>query len=333
MRPNRPRSRAVWRRVTRCAAAPLLCLCLLVASATVAEAASYENKRVLHVASYHEGNVWTDRIAAALSETLASTGIELQIIHMDAKRNRSEASQREAAARVNALIESFRPDVVTASDDAAARYVIMPHHRNTALPFVFCGVNWDASDYGFPYTNVTGMIEVSPIPQIVRLLRRHAAGERIGLLTEDTPTKRKELAYHRRLFGIEYEKAYFVATFADWKEAFLRAQDEVDMLVIMDHAAVVDFDDEAARTLAEQQTRIPTGTDFGWLMHLAMIGVGKVPEEQGRWAARAALKILSGTEPTAIPLSYNKEGELFFNPRIAERLGVAEAPPLAKIVQ
>ncbi|MCG8360124.1 MAG: hypothetical protein MI920_31550 [Kiloniellales bacterium] len=311
----------------------LIALCFVIAGlSTAAFAGPYDGKRILHIDSYHQGNTWNDRIAAAVESTLEGTGIELKVIRMDTKRNPSEEFKTAAALRVKDLIAEFKPDVVTASDDNAAKYLIMPHYKDAALPFVFCGLNWDASVYGLPFSNVTGMVEVSPIPQIIRLLKGYAKGERIGYLTEDTLTKRKELDYHRKLFGIEYDQVYLVSTFEDWKAAFLRAQEEVDMLVILGVAALTDFDNEAARELAESETKIPTGTDFGWLMHLSMLGVGKVPEEQGRWAARAALKILDGVAPSQIPLTYNKEGKLFFNRKIAARLGVVDYPPLAEVV-
>jgi ABC-type uncharacterized transport system substrate-binding protein len=300
--------------------------------AAPASAGPYDGKRILHIDSYHRGNTWNDRIADAVSDTLAGTGVELKIIHMDTKRNPSVEFSRAAALRAKEVIESFRPDVVTTSDDNAAQYLIMPYYKDADLPFVFCGLNWDASTYGLPYANVTGMVEVSPIPQILRLLRSYAKGDRIGYLTEDTTTKRKELEYHQRLFGIDYDQVYLVSTFADWQAAFLRAQDEVDMLVILGVAAIADFDDDAARALAESRSKIPAGTDFEWLMPLALLGVGKVPEEQGRWAALAALKILDGVAPSQIPLAYNKEGRLYFNRQIAARLGIEEYPPLAALV-
>jgi ABC-type uncharacterized transport system substrate-binding protein len=315
-------------RALSCLIAAGLCL-----SSVAVAAGGHEGKRILHVDSYHSGNEWNDRIAQAVRDTLQDAGVELQVIHLDTKRHSSEAEKRAAARRAKQIIEEFRPDVVTASDDNASEYLIMPYYRDADLPFVFCGLNWDAAVYGFPYANVTGMVEVSPIPQIINLLKRYAHGDRIGYLSEDTPTKRKELEYHERLFGIAYDRAYFVSTFEDWKDAYLRAQDEVDMLVILGVAAIADFDDEAAQELAETATRIPSGTDFDWLMHFTMLGVGKLPEEQGRWAAQAALKILDGVPPHRIPLAYNKQGKLYFNPRIAARLGVEEFPALAELVQ
>jgi hypothetical protein len=179
-------------------------------------------RRVIHIDSYHAGNEWNDRIVAALQETLPTQKVELRVFHMDTKRRGSEADIRASAAAA-----------LKASDDPAAQYLIMPYLRDAAIPVVFCGLNWDASAYGLPYRNTTGMVEVSPIPQILRLLRRHARGPRLGFLAEDTEVKRKELIYHERLFGITYDKIYFVTSHAAWKEAFLHAQKEVDMLMIL----------------------------------------------------------------------------------------------------
>jgi hypothetical protein len=163
-------------------------------------------------------------------------------------------------------------------------------------------------------------------------LRQHARGPRVGFLAEDTETKRKELAHHERLFGLRYEKTYFVRSHAEWMEAFLRAQSEVDMLMILGVGALSDWDPEQARQLAEARSEIPSGTDFEWLTGVSLIGVVKSPEEQGRWAAQAALQILEGVPPSRIPVTYNREGELYFNRRIAKRLGIDRSPPLARIV-
>jgi ABC-type uncharacterized transport system substrate-binding protein len=306
----------------------LLTVALLAGTAHALEGA----KRILHIDSYHQGNEWNDRIAAALRETLKEKNVELRVFYLDTKKRPSEKDARASALEAKQVIEEFRPDVITASDDPAAQYLIMPHLRDASIPVVFCGLNWDASAYGLPYRNTTGMVEVSPIPQIIRLLRRNARGPRLGFLSEDTEVKRKELAYHERLFGVTYDKAYFVTSYAGWKAAFLRAQQEVDMLMILGVGALADWDPADAKRLAEESSRIPSGTDFEWLTSVSLIGVVKSPEEQGRWTAHAALRILEGVPPSDIPLSYNREGELFFNARIARQFGIKDSPPLARAV-
>lgn len=289
-------------------------------------------RRILHVDSYHQGNEWNDRILTELRATLAGKSIDLRVLYLDAKRKPAEADIRSAAAHVKQAIDAFKPDVVTVSDDPAAQYLVMEHLRDGPIPVVFCGLNWDASIYELPYRNTTGMVEVSPVPQIIRLMRQHARGSRLGFLAEDTDVKRKELAYHERLFGIAYAKTYFVSSHAAWKEAFLRAQQEVDMLMILGVGALADWDLPDARRLAEERSEIPSGTDFEWLTPVSLVGVVKHPEEQGRWTAQAALRILDGVPPSAIPLTYNRDGDLYFNARIARRIGIRDAPPLARMV-
>jgi ABC-type uncharacterized transport system substrate-binding protein len=315
--------------------ATLACLVVCVSAVFTSPAgvqAQEITKRVLHIDSYHPGNEWNDRIVAALRGTLTGSTIELRVFHMDTKRRSSESDIRASALEARRIVDEFKPDVVTTSDDPAVQAFVMPYLRDAAIPVVFCGLNWDASAYGLPYRNTTGMVEVSPIPQIVKLLRRHARGSRLGFLAEDTNVKRKELAFHERLFGITYDKTYFVSSHAAWKDAFLRAQEEVDMLMILGVGALPDWNLADASRFAEERSEIPTGTDFEWLTAVSLIGVVKSPQEQGRWVGHATLRILEGVQPSAIPLSYNREGELFFNDRIARRLGIKNLPPLARAV-
>ncbi|MEM1315926.1 MAG: ABC transporter substrate-binding protein [Pseudomonadota bacterium] len=323
------RTTALLQPSRRSVATGLLCAALLGGRLRAAK----PERRVLHIDSYHAGNEWNDRIAQAVTTRLQDAGVRVQVFRMDTKRRSSEAQKTAAADAAAELIETWRPHVVTMSDDNAVKYLLMPRYRDAEIPFVFCGLNWDAGVYGLPYANATGMVEVSPIPQIKALLERYADGPRLGFLAEDTPTKRKEMAHHAKLFGIEYARSWFVSDFAAWTDAFREAQGAVDMLMLLGVGALDDWDAEAARRLAREETRIPTGTDFAWLMPYALLGVGKLPEEQGEWAAEAALKILAGTPPSRIPLAHNTRGELLFNPAVARRLGLSDPPALARLVQ
>ena len=114
-------------------------------------------KRVLYVDSYHQGYEWSDGVTEGVRSVLDNTGVDLKIFRMDTKRNTDEAYKKKAALQAKELIASFHPDVVIASDDNASKYLIMNYFKDADLPFVFCGVNYNADDYGFPYSNVTGM--------------------------------------------------------------------------------------------------------------------------------------------------------------------------------
>ncbi len=53
-----------------------------------------------------------------------------------------------------------------------------------------------------------------------------------------------------------------------------------------------------------------------------MNGYAKLADEQGEWAAQTALKILSGTPPSQIPMAKNVKGQLYVNLPIADKLGI-----------
>jgi hypothetical protein len=44
---------------------------------------------------------------------------------------------------------------------------IIFHFRNADLPFVFWGVNNDATEYGYPYANVAGRVAVAPVAKLI----------------------------------------------------------------------------------------------------------------------------------------------------------------------
>lgn len=74
-----------------------------------------------------------------------------------------------------------------------------------------------------------------------------------------------------------------------------------------------------------ENTKIPTGSVEEWITPYTMVGFIKKPEEQGVWAAKTALDILSGTAPSDIPLSANREGNLILNFAFSDALGTVFA--------
>jgi ABC-type uncharacterized transport system substrate-binding protein len=292
---------------------------------------NYAGKKILHIDSYHTGFEWSDGIAQGIRDVLEKSEVDLKVVHMDTKRNASEAFIKSAALKAKAVIEKFKPDVVIASDDNASKYLIVPYYKNADLPVVFCAVNWDASVYGFPCKNVTGMVEVALIPEIVKHLKRYVKGNSIGFIAADRLSAKKEYQFHRELLNIGYTQAYFAKNFQEWRKLFLKLQDEVDMAIMLNHVGITGWNDRQARTLVENHIKIPMGARNRWDMPFSLIGIVNIPEEQGAWAARAALKILEGVPPSKIPLTRNKQGKLFFNPRIGRKLGIATPPPFAAI--
>jgi ABC-type uncharacterized transport system substrate-binding protein len=286
-----------------------------------AEQPKYSGKKILFINSYHSGYPWSDGIYLAINSTIRGTGIELASFEMDTKRHPSKQAIEKAAQSARAMIQRFKPDVVIASDDNASKYVIVPFFKNTALPIVFCGVNWDAADYGFPTQNITGMIEVQLIDQILATLRKYARGDRIGFIKGDDLSARKEARFYEKRFNITIDKR-FVKRFSQWEGAYLDLQEKSDMILIGNSESIPDWDPVAAKQIVETKTRVPTGNWDKWMKDFALVTYATVPAEQGKWAARTALKILDGAIPGDIPVVTNKKAEIYRNMRIAKQLQI-----------
>ncbi|OEU62350.1 MAG: hypothetical protein BA870_01900 [Desulfuromonadales bacterium C00003094] len=283
---------------------------------------SFPGKKILWVDSYHQSYEWTAGIEQGIRRVLQDSGVELRIVRMDSKRRSSEAQIRGAALRIKAEIDAFRPDLMIASDDNAVKYLVVPYLKNTELPVVFCGVNWDASVYGFPARNVTGMVEVDLVENQVEHLSRYAKGRRVGYLSGDVFTERKIIEYYNRRFFAGEMKTYLVRTLTDFKEAFLQAQDEVDMLYIYNYSGIADWDAATVEAFLAEHIRIPTGSHNPFMAPFVLTTLAKDPEEQGEWAADTALEILGGRALTDIPLAQNERGRLIINLKMAQALGV-----------
>ncbi len=301
----------------------LLVLGVIAAIAVSAQATepSFAGKKILFINSYHEGYPWSDGIYQAIEDTIRGTDIQLVQFEMDTKRHFSEQSKKTAAEKARSLIGTFQPDVVIASDDNASKYLIAPYYKNSKVPFVFCGVNWDASDYGFPTENITGMIEVQLIDQIVATLKKYAGGDRIGFIKGDDLSARKEAIFYEKRFNINITRR-FVKKYSEWQRAYLDLQKETDMILVGNSASIPDWNPEAAKQFVEENTTVPTGNWDKWMKDYALVTYATVPAEQGQWAAKAALKILNGTAPGSIPVVANKKAEIYRNMRIAKKLNI-----------
>jgi ABC-type uncharacterized transport system substrate-binding protein len=287
-------------------------------------------KRILYVNAYHQGYPWSDGISEAIQRTLKNAGVELEIAYMDTKRRTTDESKRVAALRIKAQIESFKPDLVITSDDDPARYLIVPYFKDEAIPFVFCGINWDTSTYGFPYKNVTGMLEISRLDEIIHHLLKYAKGKRLGFLSGDGFSERKEQASYEKHLNFHFEQVYFVNNFEEWKAQLSKLQNEVDVIILENPKTIPGWDDQEAQRFVEKNIRIPFGGAHAWLAPLVLLGIVKDPKEQGEWAANTALKILAGASPSSIAISRNKHDVLYLNEKLARKLGITFSAQLIK---
>lgn len=282
-------------------------------------------QKVLYIASYHaDKGEWTAGIKAGIDSVLGNGAeVVLKTHNMDTRLTKSEEKKKAAALVAKGVIDSWSPDVVIISDDNAAKFLLAPYFKNSKIPFVFCGLNWDATIYGLPYRNTTGMVEVQLIREIVDQLSIHAKGKRIGALRGDTLTNRKEQAYFEARTGLPMTVRY-VGNLTEWKKEYRKLQDEVDMLVLGSLRALdtekVPMNDISR--FVQDTTTIPTAAYDQFMQTVALVTLSTIPEEQGEWAAEQALNILGGVSPEDIPIVQNRKAKRILNMRLAKKLGI-----------
>lgn len=295
-------------------------------------------KKVLFINSYHQGYEWSDGIEKGVLKSFgitaappyksgySSNDIELRITRMDTKRNQDPAYMQQKSLEVKNFIDTWGPDVVIAADDNAAKHLVAEYYKNSSIPFLFCGVNWDASVYGFPTKNISGMVEVAPVMELIEFLKQYAEGSDIAYLGANVVSERKEMNHYKDVLDIKFKNGYLVDSFDEWKEAYIELQNSADILIILNPVSVQGWDQSAAEVFVVDNSRIPSGTTSKMLRALALISFSRLAEEQGMWSGRKALEILAGTSVEGIPIVRNTRSSRFLNMKLAKKLNVVFPP-------
>ncbi|MDX1344350.1 MAG: ABC transporter substrate binding protein [Sedimenticolaceae bacterium] len=306
--------------------APLPILITLFFLLTLAHTASARS--CLFLASYHKGYEWQDGIEEGVRSTLGNR-CTIEAFYLDTKRNTDEDYAKATARKARQLIDSMRPDVVIAVDDNASRYVIEPFYRDSDIPFVFCGVNWSAEKYGFPYPNVTGMLEIISIDPLLKVIQTVLPEASSGIfIGGDVPSTRSNYERYKKSFlsrGIVVKDG-MVKTFGEWKQKLSEAQETADFIILANKAGILDWDQEAAEAHVRQNTKRFTVGHHEFMVNLNMFSMTKIPREQGEWAAKVAIKILEGSKPSDIPIVANRRWNIYANTGLLKKAGI-QLPP------
>jgi len=277
----------------------------------------------VYISSYHRGYDWSDGIESSLRNVLDGHCSIIQF-DMDTKRNGGEAFIQQKAREAKELIETSKPDVVITSDDNAAKFVIQQYFRDSVIPFVFCGVNWTAKEYGFPYKNVTGIIEVTPVGNIFELAVSISKGKRGVFIGDNTLTDRKDFAHfakYAKKNKIELEKA-LVNTIDEWKQQYLKAQETKDFIILGHNSAIKGWEEEEVKKFQVETSAKLVLTTYKWMLPFSMIGLVIKPEEQGQWAGEAAVGILQGFPIGKISITANRSWSTWMNPALLRRTDI-----------
>lgn len=298
------------------------------------------HKRFLLVHSYHPEYHWVQTITEGVQNAIKGRNIDLDVVYMDTKRHPGSAWATQAAAKAEARIAEFKPDVVLTIDDDAQTY-LGRKMVDGPIPVVFCGVDADPAKYGYPAENVTGIIERPHFSESVALAGRLRPIHKIAVMSSNDSTSIAALGFLKQeVLPVPVQEWRMVGNFDEWKQAVIHFNSTVDALVIRSYQAVPraggkDIEDPSvvAQWTVEHAT-IPTIAfhDFEIADGL-LVGMVKSGQEYGRMAAEYAIQIADGVAPARLPVARSLRGIPMVNRSTAARLGIALPADFLKDVQ
>jgi len=253
--------------------------------------------------------------------------VEFEIFYMDTKRKTDEAWMIQAGELAKKKVEQFKPGVVITADDNAQQYFGMKF-VGTPLPIVFNGVNEDPSKYGYPSTNVTGIIERSNLKEAVSLLNLFMPVKKIAMISCDDVTSRATFTFMKEeLKGfIEVAEWKLPSTFEDWQKAIKGFNGTVDAVGVYNYNTIkksgesVSMSPEEVIKWTQENLKVPmfgfrdTSVGDGMLCAFAESAF-----EHGKLSAEYALKILNGTPATQLPIIKASQGIPMVNAKVVKK--------------
>ncbi len=290
-------------------------------------------KKVLVVMSYHQGSEGEQKIKEGLESSLA--GARIKYLWMNTKKDLAGGEAK--AAEAFRLYQEFRPDAVIAADDNAQSLFVVPYLKDKVdTPVIFCGVNDEATAYGFPATNVTGVLEKKHYRESIGFARIIVPTiEKIAFVYKDNPTNRKNLAQiekEKDSYSAEIAGKYPVSSMLELEKVLSGPGLQVDALFLLNLAGVVDqkglkLEGADVVGFVVNNYAKPTIGASGWEIRAGVLcGVIKDDMEQGTLAARLLKKIWQGRAVADSPVTWNKNGPRLLNLTTLKKLGMKPSP-------
>lgn len=303
----------------------------------VASAPAKDKARILIVHSYSSDFEWTAGIQRGIERALSGADdIEWEVYFMDTKRRSSPEERKAAGELALAITEEWKPDVVLTTDDNAQGDFAKHLAGRQDVSVVFCGVNAEAEAYGFPASNVTGILQRPPVDRSVALLDEHVPGRRrLAMLADASPTADGAIAWIKKQSSAGRFKAWEQPkTFRAWKKAVRRLNKKADAVGFYTYHTVKDDEGKpvpASEVIAwtMDNLKIPSFSLLTFAIDDgALIGYVESAYENGLKSGKWALDLARGKSIEDMPMTAAVKGQTMINLGTAAKFGI-EVPAAA----
>ena len=314
-----------------------LALLLRAAPATAHDPNQEPKPLVFIVHSYDADYVWSQRISQGIQEALRGRAT-IETFYLHFSRDMDRERLRETAEAILKRIGEAKPQLVIAADDAAQEHFAAPYLKGRAAPqVIFCGVNAPPAKYGYPASNVSGVIGRWHFRQSFDLLKAIAPRVKtVMFLTDDSESSAYVVAdlkdEHREggPFSLTLTSIERAKSFQQWQRKVRASQKQADALALGIYHALRDertgetVSPEAVAAWTNSVNKLPSlGFSDYAIKHGQLCGVLGSAYEQGTLAGAMARTVLErGIKAGSLPVRVNRTGTVLLNLKTAERLGI-----------
>lgn len=301
---------------------------------------------ILVVHSYNPDLSWTSDIHRGITEILAQSNrvYSLSTEYLDAKRYPQQDLLDMQSELIATHVRKSSFNAVIVSDDAAFNFILQKREELfQGIPIIFCGVNNFQPEMLHGADGITGVSEILSVQETLdAAMALHPKARELviigGALSSTDRSNRSRFlrlmpAYSQRL-RFHFWQDMPTSTLLD-RVAGLGPETIVflnNVIAGLD-GRMLDFGPSVALIRARTESPIYGLWDF-FLGH-GIVG-GKLVNgvEQGRIAARMALRVLDGEPPSSLPVVKDVANRFFFDHRELDRLGLDKdlLPPDSVIV-
>jgi ABC-type uncharacterized transport system substrate-binding protein len=313
----------------------LLLAVLFGAGANTATAAEF---KVLVVMSYEANNPWVEEIRAGIDSVLGKSSA-ITYFHMDTKVAPGNGPRK--AEEAFALYQSLQPDgVIAADDDAQAMFVVPFLKDKVRTPVMFNGVNSPAGKYGFPASNISGILERAHVRESLAFAKQLIPAIRTAcFIVNDVPAGRAlrtQVEEEKKTYPLKVGAFYLVGNTREIDALAKKARSACDTILVDSLGGIVDG---TARPLNTKEVLDAIGKMYdGPLLagnryqveQGAWAAVVKTGQEQGETSAEMLLKAMRGTPVARIPVVSNVQGQRVINITAIEAHGVVLKPSILR---
>ncbi len=286
--------------------------------------------KVLVVMSYEADNPWCMQMKDGVDSVFAGNS-EIKYVYMDTKKDFNGGVRK--AKEAHELYQRFRPDGVIAADDNAQSMFVLPYLKDKVnTPVMFCAVNADPEQYGYPASNVSGILERAFIRESIAFAKQLVPSiGMVGFLTKDSPPGRaiqKQVETEADTYLTKLAGFKLVKTIKETLVVLAEYQKTADALYIAATNGILDADgnpldnQQVTKIVAKSFRKPLIGANNFHVKYGVLCAVVKSGKAQGKIAAEMLVKAMNGTPIEQIPITNNKYGKRMLNVTVMKDLGI-----------